>query len=152
MLFSDETFDFVICYGGGIKALKELARVTKKKGKISMCVENIYGNVISKFYEKPEQVLALLTSKSDYGYHEDEEYGFVSEREAKRFFEKKGIKIIDIYACEIWNSLAIPKEVLESRGWDRNFFRQTTEIMLKLAKEPSIRSVSKRWVVYGKKV
>ncbi len=151
MPFPDETFDLVICYGGGLKSLKELARVTKKKGKISMCAESRFGNAIRKFAEEPERALAIVKSKSDCNDYE-EKYGFFSEKEARMFFKKKGIRIMDIYACDIWNSLAIPEQILESHKWNRKFFRQTVEIILKLAKEPSLRGISRRWVVYGEKV
>lgn len=152
MSFPEASFDFVLCYGGGIKAIREIARVTKKKGRISMCIENRYGTAISKFHEDPVHALKLLTSKTDYDYYENEKYGVVSESEVRKFMDKVGIEIIKIYSYDIWNSLAIPKNILESRDWDKNFFTQTVKIMLNLAEEPSIRGVSKHWVVYGKKV
>jgi ubiquinone/menaquinone biosynthesis C-methylase UbiE len=152
MPFPDESFDFVLCYGGGIKAVKELIRVTRKKGKISMCIANRYGTAINEFHQYPKHALALITSKSDYDCCEDEKYRVFSEKEAREFLEKKGFKTIAIYACDIWDSLSISKKILESRDWDENFFRQTAEIMLRLAKEPSVRGISRHWVVYGKRV
>lgn len=150
--FPDESFDFVLCYGGGIKAAEELVRVIKKKGKISMCIANRYGTAISKFREDPEHALALLTSKLDYDYYEDEKYRVVSEEETRELLEKEGIKIIEIYAYDIWESLSIPENVLESCDWDEKFFRQTTEIMLMSAKEPSVRGISRHIVLYGEKI
>lgn len=152
MLFPDKSFDFVICYGGGIKAVKELARVTKKKEIISMCIANRCGTAISKFREDPDHALALLTSKTDYDYYKDEKYRIVSETEIRKLLEKEGIKIIEIYAYDIWESLSIPQKILDSRDWDEKFFRQTTKIMFGVAKEPSIRGISRRWVLYGEKV
>ena len=152
MPFADESFDFVLCYGEGIKAVKELVRVTKKKGKTSMCLANRYGTAINKFREDPEHALSLLTSKSNYDYYEDEKYRVFSEKEAREFLDKKGFRIIAIYAYDIWDSLSIPKKVLESRDWDKNFFRQTAEIMLRLAKEPSVRGISRHWVLYGERM
>lgn len=152
MPFPDESFDFVLCYGGGIMAVKELVRVTKKKGKISMCIANRYGTAISKFHKDPEHAFALLTSKSDYDYYEDEKYRVVSEKEARELIEKEGIKIFEIYAYDIWDSLSIPENVLESHNWDEKFFRQTAKIMLRLAKEPSIRGISRHWILYGEKI
>jgi len=150
--FPDESFDFVLCWGGGIKAVKELVRVTKKKGGISMCVANRYGTAISKFRENPEHALALLTSKSDYDYYEDEKYRVVGEEEIEEIIEKEGIKIIEIYAYDIWESLSIPENVLESQKWDEKFFRQTAEMLLRLAKEPSIRGASRHFALYGEKI
>jgi ubiquinone/menaquinone biosynthesis C-methylase UbiE len=152
MPFPDENFNFVLCYGGEIKAVKELVRVTKKKGKISMCLANRYGTAINKFRKDPEHALALLTSKSDYDCYEDEKYRVLNEKEARKFLDREGFKIIAIYAYDIWDSLSIPKNVLESRDWDKNFFRQTAEIMLRLAKEPSVRGISRHWVLYGERI
>ena len=150
--FADESFDFVLCWGGGIKAAKELVRVTKKRRKISMCVANRCGTAISKFRENPEHALALLTSKSDYDYYEDEKYRIVGEEETEEIIEKEGIKVIQIYAYDIWESLSIPENVLESHEWDEKFFRQTAEMMLRLAKEPSIRGTSRHFALYGEKI
>ncbi len=152
MPFPDESFDFVLCYGGGIKAVKELVRVTKKKGKISMCIANRCGTAINKFREYPEHALALLTSKSNYDCYEDEKYRVFSEKEARELLDKKGFRIVAIYACDIWDSLSIPKRILESCDWDKNFFRQTTEVILRLAKEPAVRGISKHWVLYGERI
>jgi ubiquinone/menaquinone biosynthesis C-methylase UbiE len=151
MSFPDESFDFVLCYGGGIKALKELARVMKKKGRISMCISNRCGTAINEFKEDPAHALELLTSKTDYNYYKNEKYRVVGEKDAGKLMEKEGIERIEIYAYDIWNSLAIPKKVLESRDWDKKFFNQTVEMMLKLAAEPSIRGISRHWVIYGRK-
>jgi ubiquinone/menaquinone biosynthesis C-methylase UbiE len=152
MHFADKSFDFVLCYSGEIKAVKELVRVTKKKGKISMCLVNRYGTAISKFRQDPEHALALLTSKSDYSYYGDEKYRVVSEKEARELLDKEGVKIIATYAYDIWDLLCIPQKILESGDWDKNFFRQTAEIMLRLAKEPSVRGISEHWVVYGERI
>jgi ubiquinone/menaquinone biosynthesis C-methylase UbiE len=152
MPFPDKSFDFVLSYGGGIKAVKELVRVTKKKGKISMCLVNRYGTAINKFRQDPKQALALLTSKSEYDCYEDEKYRTFNEKEASRFLEKEGFKIIALYAYDIWNSLSIPQKILDSGDWDKNFLRQTVEIMLRLAKEPSVRGISRHWVVYGERM
>lgn len=150
--FADENFDFVLCWGGGIKAAKELIRVTKKKGKISMCLANRIGTAISKFHADPEHALALLTSKSDYDYYEDEKYKVISEEEARGLLEKEGIKVIEIYAYDIRESLSIPENILESRNWDEKFFRQTTEMLLRLSKEPSVKGLSRHLVLYGEKI
>jgi ubiquinone/menaquinone biosynthesis C-methylase UbiE len=150
--FPDESFDFVLCWGGGIKAVKELVRVTKKREKISMCVPNRCGTAISKFREDPEHALALLTSKSDYDYYEDEKYRVLGEDETREIIAKAGIKIIQIYAYDIWESLSIPEKVLESQKWDEKFFRQTAEMLLRLAKEPSIRGASRHLALYGEKI
>jgi ubiquinone/menaquinone biosynthesis C-methylase UbiE len=152
MQFPDKSFDFVICYAGCMKALYELARVTKKRGMISMCLSNRFGTAVSGFCEKPRHALGLLTMKKDHDCGEKDKYGVVSECEARKLMEKAGFGIIKIYACDLWNSLAIPKNILESRNWNNDLFNQTVEIILRLSQEPSIRGISRRWIVYGRRL
>ncbi len=150
--FPDESFDLVICWDGMIEAAKELIRVTKKGGRISMFLINKYGAAISKFREDPDSALALLRSESNHVYDDEEKYVTVSSEEAKQLFENEGIKVIDIYAvCGMLQLLSIPKKVQESRSWDQKFFRQVTEMLLKLSKEPSVKGVSRHLVLYGEK-
>jgi ubiquinone/menaquinone biosynthesis C-methylase UbiE len=150
--FPDESFDFVICWDGMIEASKELIRVTKKGGRISMFLINKYGAAINKFREDPDSALALLRSESNHVYDDEEKYVTVSSEEAKQLFENEGIKVIDIYAvCGMLQLLSIPKKVQESRSWDQKFFRQVTEMLLKLSKEPSVKGVSRHLVLYGEK-
>jgi len=150
--FPDETFDFVICWDGMIEAAKELTRVTKKPGKISIFLINKYAAAISKFHEDPESALALLKSKPSYVYNDKEKHIAVSPEEAKKLFEKEGIKVIEIYAvCGMLEYLSIPKKVLKSRRWNKKLFQQTTEILLRMSKEPSVKGLSRHLVLYGEK-
>jgi ubiquinone/menaquinone biosynthesis C-methylase UbiE len=152
MPFPDESFDFTLCWGGGIEATKELVRVTKRKGKISICAMSRYGTAIRKFRQDPEHALALLTSQSDYDFYEGEKYRVVTEEEARELLEKEGVRIIGIYTYDIWELLSLPDNVLASRDWDGKLFRQTTELMLRLAKEPSVRGTSRHFALYGEKM
>jgi SAM-dependent methyltransferase len=150
--FPDESFDFVICWDGKIEAAKELIRVTKKGGRISMFLVNKYGAAINKFREDPDSALALLRSESNHVYDNEEKYVAVSSEEAKQLFESEGIKVLDIYAvCGMLPLLSIPKKLQESRSWDPKFFRQATEMLLKLSKEPSVKGLSRHLVLYGDK-
>lgn len=150
--FADNSFHFVLCWDGNIDAAKELIRVTKKGGKISVFLMNKFGAAISKFHEDPDSALALVKSKLSYVYDEEEKYKAVSVTEARELFEKEGIKVIDIYAvCGMLDLLSIPKEIQESRSWDEKFFKQVVEMLLKLSKEPSVKGLSRHLVLYGKK-
>jgi ubiquinone/menaquinone biosynthesis C-methylase UbiE len=148
----EEFFDFTLCWGGGAKAVKELVRVTKKKGKISICIPNRCGIAISKFREDPEHALALFTSKSDYDYYEDEKYRVLSEEEIRELLEKEGIRVIEIYGYDIRESLSLSENVLEVREWDKEFFIQTAKMMLMLGREHSIKGTSRHFVIYGEKI
>jgi len=151
--FADETFDFALCWDGMIEAAKELIRVTKKGGKISIFLMNKCGAAISKFHENPDSALVLLRSKPSYVYNEEEKHMAVSMEEARELFEKEGIKVIEIYAvCGMLEHLSIPEKILESRKWDEKFFRQTTEMLLRLSKEPSAKGLSRHLVLYGERI
>ena len=151
--FADKTFDFVLCWDGMIEAAKELIRVTKKRGKLSIFLMNKCGNAIDKFSEDPDSALALLRSKPSYLYDEKEKHMAVTPEEAREFFEKEGIRVTEIYAvCGMLHLLSIPEKVLKSRKWDEKFFKQTTEMLLALSKEPSAKGLSRHLVLYGERI
>jgi len=151
--FADESFDFVLCWGGTIDALKELLRVTKRGGKISIFLVNKYRAAINKFRENANSALAMLKSKYSYVYDNGEKHMAISAEDAKELFENKGIKVIEIYAvCGMLEFLSVLKDVRISRTWDNKFFRQMTEILLKLSKESSVKGLSRHLVLYGEKV
>jgi ubiquinone/menaquinone biosynthesis C-methylase UbiE len=150
--YADETFDFIICWDGLIEASKELIRVTKKGGTLSIFLFNKYGIAINKFPEDPDAATAMLRSKQDHFYDQDEKHTAVTPEEARKRFEKQGIKVIGIYAvCGMQQLLSIPKKVQESHRWDEKLFKQTTEMLLNLSKEPSTQGFSRHLALYGKR-
>ena len=151
--FADESFDFVLCWDGMIEAAKELIRVLKKGGKISIFLMNRFGAAINEFLEDPESALDLLRTEPSYISHDEEKHRVVSAEEAEKMFEAEGIRVNDIYAVCGWlNVLPIPKEIQKSRDWDKKFFKKTTEMVLKLSKEPSVKGMSRHLVLYGEKI
>lgn len=151
--FADETFDLVLCWDGMIEASKELIRVTKKGGILSIFLFNKCGVAINKFHEDPDSAIALLESKLGYFYDEKEKHIAVTPEEAKEHFEKQGIRVIDIYAvCGMLQLLSVPKRVQESRKWDEKLFMHTAEMLLRLSKEPSAQGFSRHLVLYGERI
>ena len=151
--FPDESFDFALGWNGMFDAAKELIRVTKKGGKVSIFLVNRCGDAISRFREDPEAALSLLSSKSNHVCYDDEEYRAVSEDEARKLFEKEGIKVLEIYAlCGMLEFLSIPENIQKSRTWDEKFFRQTTEMVVRMSKEPSVKGLSRHLALYGEKI
>jgi hypothetical protein len=135
------------------EAAKELIRVTKKGGRISIFLINKYGSAIRKFDEDPCSALALVESKSGYVYDEEEKYKAISVEEARELFEKEGVRVIEVYAiCGMLDILSIPEKIQHSRSWDEKFFNQMTEMLLRLSKEPSVKGLSKHLVLYGEKI
>jgi ubiquinone/menaquinone biosynthesis C-methylase UbiE len=149
---ADETFDLVLCWDGIIEASEELIRVTKKGGTLSIFLFNRCGVAINKFPENPESALDLLKSKPGYFYDEEEKHVAVTPEEAREHFKRQGIKVLGIYAvCGMLQLLDIPKKVQESHKWDEKLFKQTTEMLLRLSKEPSAQGFSRHLVLYGEK-
>ncbi len=84
-------------------------------------------------------------------YH-GERHRVVSEEEGRKLFEATGIKVLAIYAvCGWMDVLRIPEKVLNSRNWDEEFYKQTTEMVLKLSKELCVKGMSRHLVLYGEK-
>jgi ubiquinone/menaquinone biosynthesis C-methylase UbiE len=151
--FADESFDFVLCWDGMVEAAKELVRVTKKGGRLSIFLANKWRRAIDRFSEDPASTLALIEPRSDHIYHDEEKQRGLSPDEAREFFEAEGIRVVDIYAVCGWlDLLPIPREVLKSRSWDGELFRQVTEMVLRLSKEPSVKGMSRHLVLYGEKM
>ncbi|MFX1536714.1 MAG: class I SAM-dependent methyltransferase [Promethearchaeota archaeon] len=156
--FADETFDFVVCWNGTVEGTKELAvkeiiRVTKKRGRMSIFLDNKWVTAINNFYKDPDSILASIESLPSYVQNEDGKHWVVSVEEARNLFEEEGIRVIEIYAvCGWMNVLRIPKKVLNSRTWDKKLFDQTTKMVLRLSKEPSVKGMSKHLVLYGEKL
>jgi ubiquinone/menaquinone biosynthesis C-methylase UbiE len=153
LCFADESFDFTLCWGATIDAVKELIRVTKNGGKISIFLANKCRAAIQRFRQDPSSAISALKSKYYFVYDHGERHVAVGVEDANELFEKEGIKVNDIYAvCGMLEFLSIPEEVRKSRTWDDNFFKQVTEILLRLSKEPSAKGLSRHLVLYGEKV
>jgi len=151
--FPNESFDLVICWDGTMEAAKELIRVTKKGGMISIFLVNKCGSAVSKFSEDPNSALSLLKSKSSVIQDEKDKHLAISPEEAEEYFENQGIKVIRIYAvCGMQEFLSIPDEILKSKTWDDKYFNQTTEMLLRLSKEPSVKGITRHLVLYGERI
>jgi ubiquinone/menaquinone biosynthesis C-methylase UbiE len=151
--FPDESFDFVLCWDGKSEATKELVRVTKKGGRLSIFLMNTVGAAISRFSEDPDSALALLRSEQGYAYDEEEKRIAVNVNESRQLFEKEGIRVIDVYAvCGMLRFLSIPQKVRRSRKCSKRLFRQTTETLLRLSREPSVKGLSRHLVLYGERM
>ena len=151
--FRDESFDFVLCWDGMIEAARELVRVAKRGGRISVFLTNRCRGAIDLFPEDPASALTILKSRSNHISDNEEKHRAVSAEEGRKLFETEGVRVIDMYAVCGWlKVLGIPQEVLESCNWDEEFFRQTAEMVLRLAREPSVRGMSRHLVLYGEKL
>ena len=151
--FDDESFDFVLCWNGAAEAAKELVRVTKTGGKISLYLVNRCRGATDLFAENPTLALELIESRANHIINHEEKYKVVSEEEGRKLLEAEGIKVLDIYAvCGWMDVLKIPDKVQNSYDWDEQFFMQTTNMVLRLSREPSVKGMSRHLVLYGEKI
>ena len=67
--FPNESFDFVLCWGEMTEAVKELIRVIKKGGKLSIFLTNRFREAIDLFPKDPKAAIALAELHSDYINH-----------------------------------------------------------------------------------
>lgn len=117
-----------------------------------MYLVNRCGGAINLFPKDPASALGLIGSYSDYVYDEGERYKAVNPEEARKLFEAQGISVLDIYAvCGWMDLLRVPQELRESNKWDKDFFSQVTEMVLRLSKEPSVKGMSRHLVLYGER-
>ena len=152
LCFADESFDFVLCWDGGVECAKELVRVAKKCGKISLFLINRCSAAISAFRGHPDFALDLLSSKSHYVSHGEEKHRVIGAEEARDRLEAEGVRIIDMYAVCGWlDVLRIPEGIRDSRTWDEKYFNKITEMVLRLSKEPAVMGMSRHLVLYGEK-
>jgi SAM-dependent methyltransferase len=151
--FPDGSFDFVLCWNGMAEAAGELVRVTKKGGRLSVFLVNRCRGAIDLFSQDPGAALGLIKSHADCIGDREETYRAVNVEDARTLFEAEGVSVLDVHAvCGWMDVLPIPKEVRESHHWDEEFFRQATEMVFRLSKEPSVRGMSKHLVLYGEKI
>lgn len=152
LCFADESFDFILCWDGGVECIKELVRVMKAGGKISLFLTNRCSAAISAFHRHPDFAFRVLKSKYHYVPHGEEKHWVVGVEEARDRLEAEGIRIIDVYAVCGWlDVLRIPEEIRNSHTWDKRYFSKVTEMVLRLSKEPGVMGMSRHLVLYGEK-
>ena len=96
--FDDESFDLTLCWNGGIEAARELIRVTKEGGMLSIFLNNKWSAIINNFYKDTDSTCALVKSYTSYLINNESKNRIISPEEAGEFFKKEGINVIDIYA------------------------------------------------------
>jgi ubiquinone/menaquinone biosynthesis C-methylase UbiE len=154
--FADETFDFIVCLAGplsladSLKAAKELVRVMKKKGKIIVDAFGRYQAAMRELSKHLDVALKLVKFELNHAYDIHDDWGRVfSPEELKGLFERNGVRVNGVYGrfMEL-----LPKEVRKAKEWDEKPFSQVFEIMMRLAKEPSIIGTAEELILVGEKI
>ncbi len=150
--FDDEIFDFVLCWNGMAEDVRELVRVTKRGGRLSIFFLNRWGEAVRSFRRSPLAVLSSVRSKPSHRGHKMGESTTVDRDTARQLLEMQAVRVIDIYSvCGWMDVLGVPKELRTSRKWDEAAFREMSEMVLLLSREPSLSGMSRHFVVYGEK-
>jgi len=156
--FDDERFDFVICWDGmASHAADELIRVTRRNGgRLSLYLTNKVGSAIEAFAEDPEAAIARLGPASGETRRDVDGYAYeplsMDEQEAREFFGQRGVLVHEVLAvCGMLDLLSIPEATRDSREWDDGDFEAVTEMLRRLAREPSVRGLSRHLVLYGER-
>ena len=154
--FADEAFDLVACLAGplsladSLKAAKELARVMKKRGRLIVDAFGRYQAAMRELSKNPEVALKLVKFELNHAYDIHGDWGRVfSPEELKGLFEENGIRAIAIYGR--FTEL-LPEEIREAKEWDEGLFPKAFEIMMRLAKEPSVIGMGEDLILLGEKI
>jgi ubiquinone/menaquinone biosynthesis C-methylase UbiE len=153
--FPDEAFDSVVCLAGPLSladsliTAKELARIMKKGGRIIVDAFGRYQAAMRELSKNPKVALKLLKFELNYAYDIHGDWGRVfSPEELKGLFEENGIRVIAIYGR--FTEL-LPKEIREVKEWDEELFSKVLEIMMRLAKKPSVIGMAEDLILVGEK-
>jgi ubiquinone/menaquinone biosynthesis C-methylase UbiE len=148
----DESFEFVLCWDGTSAALKELIRVTKRGGRVSLFVVNRCGTALRDFRKNPAEALALLRAEPSGASHHDGSHLALSVEEVRIRFEKEDLRVLGVYAvCGLLPLLGLPARVRNARQWNPGFLEQVTEMLVRLSEEPSMQGLSRHLVLYAER-
>jgi ubiquinone/menaquinone biosynthesis C-methylase UbiE len=153
--FADGSFDLCLCWFGMVVAAREVIRVTKKGGIVSIFLQNRCKEAIKLFSRDPESALALLKTPSDLLSADGEKYYHKTIRveEAYELFSAEGVRVLDIFGVRgLTGVLPIPQEARESKHWNGGYFSQVAQMALQMSQEPSIKGMFDVMVLYGERV
>ena len=151
--YDDATFDFALCWNGTADATRELTRVTKKGGRLSLFLVSTWATAIRRFHEDPAFALQMIESPPCHLEEEGCRHWAVGPEEVTDFFGAMGIRVLDLFAVCGWlDFLRLPEELVSSRDWDKKLFEQTVRMVLRLCKERSVKGLTRHLVMYGEKL
>jgi hypothetical protein len=135
-----------------MESTDEVVRVTQRGGIISMYLVNRMAAAIERFRDDPKSALDMLSLPPGHLEEYGERHWFVTPGEVAAFFAAKGVRVLHLYAVCGWlDVLGISQTIAESRSWDEQLFNQTTQVVLGLTMEPSVRGLSRHLLLYGEK-
>lgn len=125
--YDDYSFDVIICHNvleyaeNKEQILKELARILKKGGKLSVVKHNIAGRIIANavFGDDPKSALELLNNGDD----ENSMFGnrnTYSNESLIDYVDKLGLSINNIYGIRTFFSLSSNNEIKFTDEWYSN--------------------------------
>jgi len=153
--FADESFDLALCWFPIIDAPREVIRVTRRGGRISVFLVSRPRRAIDLFVNgDPQTALAMLKPPAERVQEDVEKtHRAFSMEEAVVWFEAQGVRVLGAYGMTYGLShiVRLAPRVWKSRRWDVESFDSTAELMLRLAQEPSVTGLSSVFILYGEK-
>lgn len=141
----------LICYSGNPdKALKELVRVTKKKGLIIISVEGKYGGMLSNYNLSLDKLSTIF--QDDLLYIRNHLYvHYYTPASLKKLLEGCGIKVIDIFGSHYVSDGIFHKLINVDKVGDKNYKEGAFKIEKLCQNDPVLKNLARAWVAVGRK-
>jgi ubiquinone/menaquinone biosynthesis C-methylase UbiE len=152
--FPDESFDLALCWFPIGDAPREVIRVTKRGGRISVFLVSRPRRAIDLFvHGDPQAALAMLKPPAERVQEDvDKTRRAFSVAEAIVWFEAQGVRVLGVYGTYgLRDTVRLSPRVWKSKRWDAESFDNTAELMLRLAQEPSVTGLSSVFLLFGEK-
>ena len=155
--FKDDSFSMVLAEGDPVgycgnpqKAVKELARVTRKGGAIIVSVDSLFSaigrNVGDKKFDQLPKLLETHTSQFLERYPQ---YNF-SVDELRDLYSRNNISIDSVIGKTVFTRF-VPADKVDELLSDESFYKQILELELKFNSEPSIIGLAGHLEIAGMK-
>ncbi len=153
-MFPDNIFDAalaieLICYSDKPKkVLKELVRVTKKKGLIIVSVEGKYGGMLSDSSASLGKVPGIM--RNNFLYIKNHLYvHYYTPTSLKKLLEENGIKIMGIFGSHYIADGIFHKLIDIEKLGDENYKKEIVRLERLCRRDPILNNFARAWVAVG---
>jgi ubiquinone/menaquinone biosynthesis C-methylase UbiE len=155
-IFSDDTFDAtfaieLICYSDNpAKMVRELVRVTRRKGLIIISVEGKYGGLLSDSNVSFDKLLTIF--QDDLLYIKNYLYvHYYTPASLRRLLENSGVKIIGIFGSHYVTEGIFHRLIDINKLNDKNYKNRVLKIEKLCQRQPVLKNLARAWVAVGTK-
>lgn len=155
-MFPDNSFDValaieLVCYSDRPdKVVKELIRVTKKKGVIIISVEGKYGGMLSDANVSLDKIPAIL--HDDLLHIKNHLYiRYYTPASLKRLLERNGVEVTGIFGSHYVTDGVFHRLINIDKLDDKNCKEGILRIEKLCQKNPVLKNLARAWVAVGRK-